>query len=91
METKMKRTLYMIILIISAIFFGDLLGGVATGAFKWLGYSKSFSINPNTFIDSDVFKLTFGIFISFNVCQVLLVLLAFFVYYKTASKLIAGK
>ncbi len=87
----MKKTLYMLVLIISAIFFGDLIGGVAGGVFKWLGYSQSFTLNPGTFIDSEVFKLTFGIFISFNVCQVLFVLIAFFVYYKTASKLIAGK
>ncbi|HEZ7985976.1 MAG TPA: DUF4321 domain-containing protein [Ruminococcus sp.] len=87
----MKKTLYMLVLIISAIFFGDLIGGVAGGVFKWLGYSKSFTFNPGTFIDSEVFKLTFGIFISFNVCQVLFVLTAFFIYYKTAPKLIAGK
>lgn len=87
----MKRTLYMLVLLIAAIFFGDLIGGVSGGAFKWLGYSKAFTFNPGTFIDSDVFKLTFGIFVSFNVCQVLFVLLAFFIYYKTAPKLIAGK
>ena len=91
METKMKRTLYMLVLLIAAIFFGDLIGSVSAGAFRWLGYSKSFTFNPGTYIDSDVFKLTFGIFVSFNVCQVLFVLLAFFIYYKTAPKLIAGK
>jgi hypothetical protein len=87
----MKKTLYMILLILSAIFLGDVIGGQSYGSMKWLGYSKTIKFDPGTFIDTDSFKLTFGFFICFNVCQVLLVLLAVGIYYKTAPKLISGK
>ena len=43
--------------------------------------------DPGTFINTDTFKLAFGFFLCFNVCQVLLVLIAVFVFYKTAPKL----
>lgn len=91
METKMKRTLYMLMLIIAATFLGDILGGMAKGSLKWLGYSKYIEFDPGTFINTDFFKLTFGIYISLNVCQLILILISFFVYYKTVGKLIAGK
>ncbi|MBR4626221.1 MAG: DUF4321 domain-containing protein [Ruminococcus sp.] len=87
----MKKTLYMVLLIIAASFLGDLLGGAAYGSLKWLGYSKTLKFDPGTFIDTDSFKLAFGFFLNFNVCQVLLVLVAVYVYYKTAPKLITGK
>lgn len=89
----MKKTLYMIVLVVSAIVGGSLIGSAAqnAGSLKWLGYSKSFDFQPGTFINTDVLKLNFGFYISFNVAQILLVLLAIFVYYKTAPKLITGK
>ncbi|MBE6864231.1 MAG: DUF4321 domain-containing protein [Ruminococcus sp.] len=87
----MKKTLYMVLLVIAATFLGDIVGDYAYGSLKWLGYSKTLKFDPGTFIDTDSFKLAFGFFLSFNVCQLLLVLTAVLVYYKTAPKLISGK
>lgn len=87
----MKKTLYMIVLILSAVFFGDLCGKVDLPGLTWLGYSKSLSFDPDTFINTDVFKLKFGIYICFNIAQVIFVLVALLVFYKTAPKLIPGK
>lgn len=89
----MKKTLYMIVLIVSAIVGGSLIGSAAqnAGSLKWLGYSKSFDFQPGTFINTEVLQLSFGFYISFNIAQILLVLVAIFVYYKTAPKLITGK
>jgi len=87
----MKKTLYMVLLVLAASFLGDIIGSNAYGSLKWLGYSKTLKFDPGTFIDTDSFKLAFGFFLSFNVCQILLVLAAVMVYYKTAPKLITGK
>ena len=83
----MKRTLYMMLLIIAATFLGDLIGDYADGSLSWLGYTKTLKFDHGTFINTDTFKLAFGFFLCFNVCQVLLVLTAIFVFYKTAPKL----
>ncbi len=87
----MKKSLYMIVLIAAAVVLGSLIGNVVFGSLKWLGYSRVFSFEPGTFINIDVLKLTFGITVQFNVAQIILVLVAIFVYYKTAPKLIPGK
>ena len=74
----MKKTLYMLLLIITAIVSGSLIGKAAKGSLKWLGYSKTFSfLRDGNIIDTEVFKLNFGFCI----------LVAIFVYYKSASKL----
>lgn len=88
----MKKTLYMMLLAITAIICGGLIGKAAKGSMKWLGYSKTFSfMRGGNIIDTEVFKINFGIYISANVAQILCLLLAIFVYYKSASKLFAGK
>ena len=47
---------------------------------------------PDQFlIDTDVIQLAFGIYIKLNLGQVLFILLALFIYYKTVAKLIPGK
>lgn len=88
----MKKTLYMLLLTITALVCGGLIGKVAKGSMKWLGYSKTFSfMRGGNVIDTEVFKLNFGFYISANVAQILCILIAIFVYYKSASKLFSGK
>lgn len=88
----MKKTLYMLLLSITAIVCGGLIGKVAKGSLKWLGYSKTFSfMRDGNVIDTSVFKLNFGFYISANVAQILCILVAIFVYYKTAPKIFTGK
>ncbi len=89
----MKYAVYMSFLSICALVLGSMLGNKAVGTegFSWLGYSKTFAFEPGTFLDLDVIKLTFGISITVNVAQLLLVAVAIIVYYKTAPKIFAAK
>ena len=84
----MKKTLYMLLLIVTAIVGGSLIGKAAKGSIKWLGYSKTFSfMRDGNIIDTAIFKLSFGFYISINIAQIFCILLAIFIYYKTAPKL----
>lgn len=89
----MKKVLLMTVLMIAAIVLGGLIGEACAGRefLDWLSYSKSFSFQPGTFIDIDVFSLTFGITFKANVAQLLLVIAGIFTYYKAAPKLITSK
>lgn len=89
----MKKVLYMSFLIIAAVLLGGLVGNAVSGAsaLNWLGFYKTFSFEPGTFINLDVLRLTFGITFSANVAQVLLIGVAILVYYKTAPKMFGGK
>lgn len=87
----MKKTLYMIMLIIVACVLGELIGNAAYGSLAWLGYTTGFNFQPGTFINTNVLTLSFGISLYVNIAQILLILVAIYVYYKTAPKLITGK
>ncbi|MBQ8296657.1 MAG: DUF4321 domain-containing protein [Ruminococcus sp.] len=86
----MKKTLLMTVLMIAAIVFGGLISGACEGsaALGWLAYSKSFNFSPGEIIAIDVITLNFGISISANVAQLILILVGFFAYCKIAPKLI---
>lgn len=87
----MKYALYMIFLTICAIVFGGMLGNmvIGTDGLSWLGYSKTFAFEPGTFINIDVLKVTFGISITMNVAQLVLIVVAIVVYHNTVSKVFA--
>lgn len=87
----MKYAVYMSFLSICALVLGSMLGNraIGTDGFSWLGYSKTFAFEPGTFLDLDVLRLTFGISITVNVAQLLLIIAAIVIYYKTAPKLFA--
>lgn len=86
----MKKILLMSVFMIAAIVIGGLIGEscIDIEALNWLSYSKSFSFHPGTFIDVEVFSMTFGISFKANVAQLLLVIIGIFAYYKLAPKLI---
>lgn len=87
----MKYAVYMSFLSVCALVLGSMLGNKAvyTEGFSWLSYSKTFAFEPGTFLDLDVLKLTFGISVTVNVAQLLLIAAAIFIYYKTAPKIFA--
>ncbi len=86
----MKKALLMTLFIMTAIVLGGLVGDAVSGieTLKWLGYSKTFSFQPGTFINFDIFSLTFGIVLKANVAQLILAFVGIFAYYKLAPKLI---
>lgn len=88
----MKKVLLMSVLVIAAIVLGGLIGEASAGndVLNWLAYSKTFSFQPGTFINIDVFSMTFGITFKANVAQLILVFVGIFAYYKLAPKLISA-
>ena len=89
MEIKMKNTIYLLFLSVSAIILGGLLGEGVAGmeGLKWLSYSGTFAFEPGTFLNLNVMKLTFGVTFTINVAQILFLIAAMLIYYKTASKI----
>lgn len=85
----MKYAVYMSFLTVFALVLGGMLGNkaISTEGFSWLGYSKTFSFEPGTFLDIDILQLSFGLSITINVAQLLLIAVAIFIYYKTAPKI----
>lgn len=89
----MGKVIYMSFLTISAIVFGAFFGGMIgnTPGLSWLGYSKTFAFEPGTLLNFDILRLTFGISFSINISQILLIIIAIIVFYKTAPKLFPPK
>ncbi len=83
----MKKTWYMLILMICAFVLGDVLGNHASGSLSWLSYKAGFEFQPGTLAITNVFSLTFGFNFYISVAQALMIIAAFFLYYKTAAKI----
>ena len=82
----------MLLLIVVALTCGGLIGNAVTGPLSFLGYDKTFQFMRNgDVVDTSFFKLNFGFYINANVAQLLLLLVAIFIYYKSAPKLFTGK
>ncbi|MBO7396055.1 MAG: DUF4321 domain-containing protein [Ruminococcus sp.] len=88
----MNKVIYMSFLAISAIVLGGFLGGLVDGAagLSFLSYAKTFAFNPGT-VDLGIFSFTFGVSLSINISQILLIIIAIVVYYNTAPKLFTPK
>ncbi|MDE5764383.1 MAG: DUF4321 domain-containing protein [Ruminococcus sp.] len=83
------KKLYMIFLIATAIVTGSMIGNmfIGTEGLSWLGYTKPLNYIPGTFEILGVLELTFGIYFSLNIAQIMLIITAIVVYYKTSPKL----
>ncbi len=84
----MKKTALFIILLLTAVFLGAIIGsGTEKVSFlQWLSYGKSISID-NISIDLIIIKFNFGCTFSINIAQLILMLGAFFVYPKISSSI----
>lgn len=71
------RTLFLVVVIITAVVLGSVLGDAAAQVpgLGWLNLGVHAGIDPVT-VDLAVMTLTFGISISINVAQSLLVIIA---------------
>lgn len=87
----MKKALYMTLLLVCACVLGGLIGRHADGSISWLGYTTGFNFQPGNFLDTEVLSVTFGISFTINIAQIILCLVAIFVFYKTAPKIITSK
>ncbi|MCM1507559.1 MAG: DUF4321 domain-containing protein [Ruminococcus flavefaciens] len=87
----MKKVLYLILLIIGGIVVGSLIADRASmsESMNWLAYSGGFTFPADKpLIDFTIITITIGFSFSISIAQLLMVLVALFVYYKTAPKLI---
>ena len=81
MKKDIIRTLLLGILLLLAIVLGKVIGNVTAGVpfLSWLGLSAQFGLAPAT-LDLAVLTVTFGLQISLNVAQAILLLVAILVY-----------
>lgn len=81
MKKSIIRTLLLVILLLLAIVLGKVIGNVTadTPFLSWLGLSASFGLAPAT-VDLAVMTVTFGLQISLNVAQGILLLVAILLY-----------
>jgi len=82
----MKKTALFIILILTAVFLGSIVGnGVENLSFlSWLNYSKSISLQ-NVSVDLIIVTFDFSCTFSINIAQLMFMLVAFFVYPKASA------
>lgn len=83
----MKKSWYMLILIVCALVVGGIIADHAYGSFAFLAEGGGLSINPATFSLANVMSITFGFNFHISVAQVLALITAFVVYYKTSAKI----
>lgn len=82
----MKKTWLFIILILTAVFLGSIIGSGAENLsfLRWLNYSKSISLE-NVAVDLIIVTFNFSCSFSINIAQLMLMLAAFFVYPKASA------
>lgn len=88
----MKKVLYLILLIIGGIIIGSLITDRAelNESMSWLAYRGGFEFPADKpLINLSIITITIGFSFSISIAQLLMILLAIFIYYKTAPKLIS--
>ena len=81
MKKRLIKTILLIVLLLLAIVLGILIGDVCAGmrGLSWLAAGASFGLQPAT-VDLSVIQLTFGLTVSINVAQAILLLIAILAY-----------
>lgn len=82
----MKKTALFIIMILTAVFLGSIIGNGAENLawLRWLNYSKSISLD-NMSIDLIIVTFNFSCSFSINIAQLMLMLVAFITYPKASA------
>ncbi|MCM1314441.1 MAG: DUF4321 domain-containing protein [Prevotella sp.] len=86
----MKKILYLALLIIGGIILGSLIAErTVNTSLEWLSFSGGFEFPADKpLLNFTIFTITIGFSFNINIAQLLMILLAIFIYYKTAPKLI---
>ena len=83
----MKKSWYMFILIVCALVLGGIVADHAYGSLAWLAEGGGFKLDPVQFSITNVISFTFGFNFHVTIAQVLSLITAFIVYYKTSGKI----
>ena len=86
----MKKILYLSLLIIGGIILGSLIAErTVNTSLEWLSFSGGFEFPADKpLLNFTIFTITIGFSFNINIAQLLMIMLAIFIYYKTAPKLI---
>ena len=84
MATKEKNVWILLVLILSGIVIGGLLGELASQVdwLWWLSYGESFGLSQPLTLDLSVIQLTFGLTFKINISSIIGMVLAIFIYKK---------
>jgi hypothetical protein len=84
MAIKEKNFWILLILLLSGIVVGGLLGELAkqVNYLWWLGYGQEFGIYEPLALDLGILKLTFGLVMRINIASILGMVVAIIVYRK---------
>jgi len=83
MKNNVIKTISLIILLLLAVVLGKIIGAACIGIkyAAWLGAGASFGFSPLS-VNLSVVSFTFGVMISINVAQAILLLIAILSYSK---------
>ena len=81
---KKRSGWVLLIFLLSGLVLGSLIGELTKDIswLWWLNYGQNFGLENPLILDLSVIKLTFGLMIKINVCGILGMLPAFFLYRK---------
>ncbi len=86
MKHKLTLFLCIVIAVIGGSFLGDFVAGLNSKYLSWMGIGTTFGFDAVN-IDLHVLQLTFGLKMSINVIQILLVILAILVSHPIAKSI----
>ncbi|MDE6833362.1 MAG: DUF4321 domain-containing protein [Ruminococcus sp.] len=86
----MKKILYFALLLIGGIILGSLIAErTVNTSLEWLSFSGGFEFPADKpLLNFTIFTITIGFSFSINIAQLMMIMLAIFIYYKTAPKLV---
>lgn len=81
MRNKFLRNLLLIVLLLLAVILGKIIGDAVPGVsfLSWLGEGAKFGFAPFT-LNLAILELTLGFQFSINIAQILLIIIAIFVF-----------
>ncbi|MDE5861136.1 MAG: DUF4321 domain-containing protein [Ruminococcus sp.] len=86
----MKKILYLALLLIGGIILGSLIAErTVNTSLEWLSFSGGFEFPADKpLLNFTIFTITIGFSFNINIAQLMMIMLAIFIYYKTAPKLV---
>ena len=84
MATKEKNFWILLVLLLSGLVVGGLLGKLAAGTswLWWLSYGQTFGLTSPLILDLSVLKITFGFTVEINIASIIGIAIAILIYRK---------
>jgi len=84
MATREKNFWILLVLLLSGLVIGGLLGELAGKIewLSWLAYGQSFGLSSPIELNLNIIKITFGLMLDINVASIVGMAIAIFIYRK---------